>query len=227
MRLACLVFLLFLSPRCEEFEPTSAHVVHEVQGWRVYVSGRLREGDRASCDLALELLGVKLFDVRRRVPPGALTKLREVPIWLGLEDAHHPCACYHPSLGWLEEHGYNPDKAKSVDIANARTFLDWSLEQPAMVLHELAHAYHDRILGFHHAGIRAAYERARASGGYDEVLHAGGDTTRAYALENEREFFAELSEAYFGTNDFYPFVRAEVQQHDPETLALLEEVWGN
>ena len=29
------------------------------------------------------------------------------------------------------------------------------------------------------------------------------------------EYFAELSEAYFGTNDFYPFVRGELQTTRP------------
>ena len=35
-----------------------------------------------------------------------------------------------------------------------------------------------------------------------------------------------MTEAYFGTNDFYPFVRAELKQHDPKTFALLESIWG-
>ena len=29
------------------------------------------------------------------------------------------------------------------------------------------------------------------------------------------EYFAEASEAYFGTNDFFPFVRIELRRHDP------------
>jgi hypothetical protein len=33
-------------------------------------------------------------------------------------------------------------------------------------------------------------------------------------------------EAYFGVNDFYPFVRAELKEHDPAGFALMETVWG-
>ncbi len=39
------------------------------------------------------------------------------------------------------------------------------------------------------------------------------------------EHFAEASEAFFGTNDFYPFVRAELRRHDPGMYALLEKLW--
>lgn len=47
-----------------------------------------------------------------------------------------------------------------------------------------------------------------------------------YALNNSQEYFAETSEAYFGTNDFFPFVRAELKEHDPRGFGLMEKVWG-
>ncbi len=58
------------------------------------------------------------------------------------------------------------------------------------------------------------------------MLHIRGADCRHYALTDPKEFFAEMTEAYFGTNDFFPFVRAELQRSDPETFALLEEIWG-
>jgi hypothetical protein len=39
------------------------------------------------------------------------------------------------------------------------------------------------------------------------------------------EYFAEGSEALFGTNDFHPFVRPELNRHDPELYALLRRLW--
>lgn len=48
----------------------------------------------------------------------------------------------------------------------------------------------------------------------------------AYAAENHKEDFAEASEAFFGANDFYPFVRVELRRHDPEMEALLGRLWG-
>ena len=31
---------------------------------------------------------------------------------------------------------------------------------------------------------------------------------------------------YFGVNDFYPFVRAELKECDPKTVTLIEKMWG-
>lgn len=42
---------------------------------------------------------------------------------------------------------------------------------------------------------------------------------------NEKEYFAELTEAYFGKNDFYPFTRAELKTHDPKGYRMIEAVW--
>jgi hypothetical protein len=48
------------------------------------------------------------------------------------------------------------------------------------------------------------------------ALRDSGRTERAYAMTDVTEYFAEFSEAYFGTNDFYPFARAELIRHEPE-----------
>jgi dipeptidyl-peptidase-4 len=152
--------------------------------------------------------------------------LHSVPIWLEMRDKGSPCAAYHPSRQWLTAHGFNPDKAGSAEIHCAETFLRWSLTQPSMVLHELAHAYHHQVLGHNHAGIAAAYRHAVESKQYESVLYADGTKKRAYALNNEKEYFAELSEAWLGANDFFPFVRAEVIAHDPQMARVLKTIWS-
>jgi Mlc titration factor MtfA (ptsG expression regulator) len=143
-----------------------------------------------------------------------------------VNDGHAPGAEYHPSKQWLAEHGYNPDKARCVEIGNAKRFIEWSRTQPSMVLHELAHAYHDQVLGFRDAPIREAFKKAKESGRYESVKRNNGRTERAYALSDPQEYFAEATEAFFGTNDFFPFVRAELKEHDPELFAILENVWN-
>jgi hypothetical protein len=40
------------------------------------------------------------------------------------------------------------------------------------------------------------------------------------------EYFAEATEAFFGTNDFYPFVHSELRRHDEAMFRLLERLWG-
>ena len=50
--------------------------------------------------------------------------------------------------------------------------------------------------------------------------------TFLFLLPNEKEFFAEATEAYFYRNDFYPFVAAELEIYDPLTFSVLEQIWG-
>jgi hypothetical protein len=208
------------------FVPTSSYELRTVEGWTVHVNRRLLNEDAALGTAALRLLEVKLYDITRVVPSKALDELRKVPIWLGVDDGSAPCAEYHPSKQWLADHGYNPDKAKCVEIGNAAKFLQWSKDQPAMVLHELAHSYHDRVLGFDHPAVKDAYKKAVEGKQYEAALHNNGRETRSYALTDPQEYFAEGSEAFFGTNDMYPFVRAELRRHDAGLERLLGEVWG-
>lgn len=40
------------------------------------------------------------------------------------------------------------------------------------------------------------------------------------------ELFATLSAAWLGVSDHYPFVRAELKVHDPESFGLIERLWA-
>jgi hypothetical protein len=207
------------------YTPTSDYETRVVEGWTVRVNRALLHPTSAAGGPALRLLSHRLHEVSRSIPLAAREELRNVPIWLGLDDGHAPLAGYHPSAAWLREHGFNPEKAKGVEIGSASRFLLADREQPCMLLHELAHAYHDRVLGFDHPGILAAYQAAKASGAYDGVLRSTGKVERHYALTDAKEYFAEGTEAYFGVNDFFPFVRAELEKHDAALAKLLGELW--
>jgi hypothetical protein len=214
------------APGGKPFVPTSQYETRFVEGWTVRVNKALLTDQADLGKRALRLLELKLFDVSNVVPAKACSELRKVPIWLGVNDGHAPCSEYHPSETWLRENGFNPDKARGVEIGNAKLFLEWSQGQPSMVLHELAHAYHDRVLGFGHQEIARAYAAAVESKIYDSVLRNNGKLERAYAMSNAQEYFAESSESFFGTNDFYPFVAAELRQHDPRMYELLRTLWS-
>ncbi|MCX6901355.1 MAG: hypothetical protein NT105_21970 [Verrucomicrobia bacterium] len=214
-------------PSSEPWDTVSAYHERQIEGWRVLVNQKLDcDKQRKLCDETLKLLGDHLYRVSRVVPAEALAKLRRVPIWVELAHPQTKCMCYHPSPVWLREHQMNPEKAGTMELANAATFLKWTREQPWMVLHELAHAYHHKVLGHNNVEIKECYKRAVASKSYDAVLYIHGSKKRHYALNNDQEYFAEATEAFFGTNDFYPFVRAELKEHDPDLHALLKKLWG-
>ena len=121
----------------------------------------------------------------------------------------------------------------TVVASNTRVFEAECRRMPVLVLHELAHAYHDRFLpgGHGNPDVKAAYEAAKASGKYDRVERQDSEGRKrfdkAYAMANPQEYFAETSEAFFAENDFFPFNRTELKQLDPKMFTLLEKLWGS
>jgi len=222
--LICSVLLIFCIAS-SKYTPTSDYTVRKIKGWKVLVNNELLTSYHQLAEYTLKLLKFQLYQITRVVPDEALKELRRVPIWVEYKAPRHRCMCYHPSKQWLSNNGFNPQKARSVEIANAENFLKWTIGQPWMVLHELAHSYHHCVLGYDNTEIREAYQKAVESKQYESVLHIEGKPKRAYALNNNQEYFAECTEAFFGTNDFYPFVRAELQQHDPNMYQLLNKLW--
>jgi hypothetical protein len=200
----------------------------QIEGWTVLVNRGFLEREPDLADRTFKLLGFQLYQVTRVIPPDALSKLRKIRIWVEEKETEPPCMTYHPDPGWLREHGKDPEKARSVELANARNFLSWTIEQPWMLLHELSHGYHHQFLarGFDNPRVKAAYDHAMKAGLYDRVLRYSGQEEKAYAATNPMEYFAEATEAYFGTNDFFPFVRIELKRHDPMAYETLERLWG-
>ncbi len=216
-------------PPSANFAPTSHYEVKDVEGWTVLVNKDLLREHSDLADQVLTLLRFNLIEVERRVPAPAVKKLRKVRIWVeeSQESTNPLCLAYHPDARAVRAIGKNPEKAGCVEVANARRFLSWSLEQPWQVLHELAHAYHHQSLpgGFENREVKGAYDRAMKAGLYKSVMRMNGKSEKGYATSNPMEYFAEATEAFFGTNDFYPFVYPELVKHDPGAARLLQKLW--
>ena len=202
------------------------YVDKTIEGFTVRVDSRLLGERKAIGSKALRLLKSHLYHIDRVVPPRAVAELRKVRLWLHYDRRKGKGAQYHPSRGWLVNNGYDPALARCVDLGNADNFIRSCGHQPWLALHELAHAYHHQVWGFDHPEVVAAHKRAVESKAYDKVLVWNGRRSRAYAISNHKEYFAETTEAFFGTNDVYPFVRAELRAHDPEMFKLLEKLWA-
>jgi hypothetical protein len=207
-----------------------SHDERLIAGWKVHVSNKV---DPTELSKALPLLQAQLDEIVRVVPAKAVVELQKVPLWINPEYPKvHPRAEFHPDAGWLKENGRDPVMAKAVEFTNVRIFEAETRRMPNFALHELAHAYHNRTvrMSFGNREIKAAYEKAKASGKYDRVERKDSEgrshMDRAYAMTTPQEYFAECTEAYFSRNDFFPFTRDELKQHDPEMFALLEKLWG-
>ena len=206
-------------PRFEKF----GYEDRTIAGWQVHVRSSLDKTPRA--EAVLRLLGEKLREIADWMQPPDLESLRQVPFWIGDEKVRGPRGEYHPSAEWLRDNGFRASKAKSIEFDDADFFLDKMGEQPMMVLHELAHAFHHQVLGHDDPSIVAAHAQAVASGRYDRVERGNGEFDRHYALTNPKEYFAELTETYFGRNDFYPYTREQLQEFDPRGFKLVERIW--
>ena len=201
----------------------------ELEGWTIRVDDRLlgEAPDAALGTRALRFLEAKLVEIKAVVPAERLKDLQGVTIVLDLNCGKLGSMQYHPDAGWLKANGFPTDLAKCVhlpraaDVATRRNIN----EQPWVILHELAHAFHDQKLSFDEPRIKAAQEKFKQSGHGDATLLYNGKRVKHYALTNQMEFFAEMTEAFFGVNDFYPFNRAELQEAEPELFQLLTEIW--
>jgi len=225
-------FILILCARIAFCEPPpipTAHTARNIDGWTVRVDDRLLKGDGAALgERALKLLEARLIAISTIMPAKSLAKLRAITIQLDLNYGELRSMQYHPNAGWLKEHGYSETLAKCAHIPSAEAFLSpfENHRMPWVVLHELAHGYHDQVLGFDEPRVTAAWQKFRDSGKYNSVVTSPGPMREHYALTNQKEFFAEMTEAYFGSNDFYPFVTGELKQAEPEVFDLFAEIWG-
>jgi hypothetical protein len=226
----------------------TGYVSLEMQGFRVFVDKRLAAEGQDQAKAALTHLDSQLAQVVKHVPEGYHGLLRDVPVWVEAGDpgAARFTGARAGDVGYipldaanLRFYGVLPTKAGGIEVFAAWRLVEpwaswWQECAPGWLLHEFAHALHDRALGFDDAGVAEAYRQAVERRLYDDVeIHHYRDYGRyvpqrgpAYARSNHREYFAELSVAYLGLGKrFFPFTREELQKHDPIGYALVADAW--
>jgi len=207
------------------------YVRHTIEGFTVLVN---QDVLRVNTDhyerKPLEVLELELKTITKLMSEKALNTLRRLIIWVEWSELVEfssgrpgtPVAVYYGGhqLSLLQE-GKHPLKAKTITIL--RMDLLTEEHQPkrdlgrSVLLHEMAHAVHDQLLGRNHLGIAAAFRQAMERKLYEKSQ---------YVSTNEAEFFAELTCAYFDQLNYFPRNRRELQQHDPHTFKLMESIWG-
>lgn len=197
-----------------------------LEGWTVNVRVELLKENKERTEKALDIMTKQFQEIKRVVPADKVKWLQKVPIWVSPEYPKiYPAAAYHPGAEWLRQNGRDPIMAKGIEVANTSIFEPECKRMPIFMLHELAHSYHDQVLGFDEKRIKTAYEHAKASGKYDNVEKWDGKRAKAYAMTNQMEYFAEGTESFFGQNDFYPFNRTQLKEMDPELYDIMMDVW--
>lgn len=163
-----------------------------------------------------------------QVPDWFFQFVKKTLIWVD-DSSEKGSAWYNVSAEWLVQNGYLKEMVKGVQIINLTNYVDWTkLNQPEMLLHEMAHAYHHQVMvqGNDNQTIMNAYSTSMSSGKFNSVDYSLGGKLKAYATNNQMEFFAELTEAWFGKNDYYPFTKDELRVFDPPSYELMNKIWG-
>lgn len=196
-----------------------------LQGFTVKI--RKSDADNKVNQSTLLFIHNKISRMKSQLPDWAYNQFTKVTLWMDDNSMPNYTASYHPGKEWLIANGYMPEKAKGFEISNFKNFISYSKAQADILLHELAHAYHDQFMvnGFNNKLIKDAFDKSMATKKYDLVDHIGGGKQKHYATNNQMEYFAEMTEAFFGKNDFYPFTKSELKTYDIDSYNLMEKVW--
>ncbi len=194
-----------------------------VRSFPVYVAPEFKNYDSSLLERCLQALEADVRRLEEVVPSAAWQKISRIPIWLEYESAKTSMGVYFDSQEWLVANGFTIAKAKSIQFTSSLAL--WIGHRRNPLMHELAHAYHDLVLSYSYSQVRVAFERASASGRYNAVRHSSGRVERANAISDQFEFFAELSEAYFGTKDSFPFTRDDLKEFDPSSYRAISDAW--
>lgn len=201
------------------------YCAHDLEGWTVYVSAALISRNEGLARGALDLLSQRLVEVVQVVPALRLPELRRVAFWIGNRTDGAGLHYHSGGSRYPRDAGEPEAQVGGIGIRDPHHFINIRFSQPSVILHELAHAYHDQVLGYDDPTLLNAFRAAQERGLYRDVKRNDGTIGRAYALTNHHEYFAELSEAYFGTNDFYPFRRDDLRAYDPPGFQALRSLW--
>ena len=216
-------------------EGADCPVRHDVHGFATWVSPTVY----AVSDFSNERLGATLdavnaqieaFTGDRQMSDMTMARLREAGLKFymsgpAMDDwMSHDCelvACYSPDQ-------------RTIYINQA--FIDGDTARQNVTLHELAHAVHHLLIhdGFDNACVKSIFQRNRHR--YESVLlhwaqvdtdyHHAVYTGEHWAHIDHREYFAEGAEAWFVLNNYYPFHRYDLYQHDKELYHLMSTAWS-
>lgn len=191
-------------------------------GWHVFIDQALRP-DAEPARAALDTIARMLQQVDATLPAASLLQVRATPIFL--LDHSGSSQMFHRDPDWLTAHGRTVEMLDGIEVSDAGLFVESAKVQPGSLLHELAHAYYSRLADKDRAEIEHVYRTTMESGRYRSVKRHDGTVGEAYARSNAAEYFAELSEAHFGRNDFFPFTRAELVAYDPAGESMIAALW--
>lgn len=224
--LIILVLALFAKDICMAQEQT--YRSREVAGFQVFVNDHDLRQHEVEINSAIQFLVKKLEEIQALgLHPSVEKRLLSINIFLEWNYGAHGTAVYNRSAYALQTLNQSMEKWKAIEIHHVRNFLkNDTTRQPYLILHELAHGYHDRLEKFEQDMITDAYQNAMRLGLYDRMVpNQYGERVYPYARVDEREYFAELTVSFLAKNTTYPFISTELEVHDPVGYQMMKALW--
>jgi hypothetical protein len=220
-------------PQVDYCQPAREYVERTAGGWTFQLERELveRYPDRAA--QVVHRLEAKLAATLLLLPECAREPLRGLSLFvmLGPEATHggrdNGAEFFRQIDPDFHAH-LDPRWRRAIVLYSAANYLQqdehWSVQ---VLLHEMAHAWHLERWPEKQPDVLAAWQNARDRGLYHNVRDVNGTVIPiAYALQNQLEYFAELSCIYFWRGEYEPLDRAALQRYDPVGFALIEKLWG-
>ena len=121
----------------------------KLEGWTIKVDPKLlKKEHREFKKEVFKALANHLQRIKYILPEAKVKDLQKLPIWLDYHYEPLSSMQYHPGATWLRANRHDPRLVKHVHIPRAKALLNrgqWA-KHPYVILHELAHAYHDQVL---------------------------------------------------------------------------------
>lgn len=220
-------------------EPIPGYERRNVDGFMVLINKKIMEESFEGFEKKpFDVFEEEIKGVERVIKSDMLKELKRVPIWLEWDqgrpapDGGQAVAVYHAGAFQAYTRLGRMDQLKANNVEVLTLKLLTQLKQPKkgldkiVLLHELIHAVHDKVLSVDNPEIKNAFEQARRRDLYVSVEHRQGPKREAYANTNHVEYFAEISCAYLDRIEYFPYDREGLKRHDPVGYAVAEKVWG-
>ena len=208
----------------------SGYDTEKIAGFTLFLHPEIKKHEKEFKTSPMEVLKLELKMLGQILNKKALTKVQTLPFWVEWDEAPEGAntgggtvIAYYLStdLRMTRIKGENPLRAKTITLCNLKTLT--KLHQPGIdtgkcvLLHEVAHAVHDQLIGFENPEIKLAFTQAMNRKLYQPGL---------YMTSSSKEFFAELTCAYLDRLDHFPRNRGDLKKHDnqPSTLQDLDRL---
>ena len=194
----------------------------KITGWDVHIETKLAKDPRTR--IVLQYIEKSLKQAKIELPRKHLDKLQKVPIWISENNGKDVEYYFYERR--VYQGGFDPKKFGGIEIQNIDNFLTMIEYDKGIMVHELAHAYHnmnykkiDKLImkAFKNAGWERLYKK--------EETRRDRKPQRVYASYSPFEYFAELSAIYFVGNHYYPYDYLDLKKHDPMGYEMILEAW--